>query len=83
MGKVLSPHDLEYVFRHEVLKMLKAEGKIGDAVIENMQSWHHSGFNVYCGPAIWPHEKAAVENLARHIVRAPFSQERMTHIPSD
>jgi hypothetical protein len=44
--KVLSPHGLEYVFRHEVLKMLKAEGKIGDSVIENMMSWHHSGFNV-------------------------------------
>ena len=82
VGKALSPQDLEYVFRHEVLKMLKSEGKIGDAVIENMLSWHHSGFNVYCGPAIWPHDKDAIENLARYIVRAPFSQERMTYIPS-
>ena len=36
--------------RCEVLKMLKAEGKINDAVIEKMLSWRHSGFNVYCGP---------------------------------
>jgi len=28
--------------------------RINDAVIENMMSWHHSGFNVYCGPTIWP-----------------------------
>jgi len=42
VGEALSPHDLEDLFRHEVLKMLKTEGKISDAVIENMLSWHHS-----------------------------------------
>jgi NAD-dependent SIR2 family protein deacetylase len=36
----------------QVLKMLKAEGKITDAVIENMMGWRHSGFNVYCGPTM-------------------------------
>jgi len=82
VGKTLRPQDLEDLFRYEVLKMLKTEGKINDAVIENMLSWHHSGFNVYCGPAIWPHDEDALENLARYIVRAPFSQERMTYFPS-
>ena len=48
------------------------------AVIENMLSWHHSGFNVYCGPTIWPNHANALENLARYIIRACFSQERMT-----
>jgi hypothetical protein len=62
--------------------MLKADGKITDAVIENMLSWHHSGFNVYCGPTIWPNDENALENLARYIIRACFSQERMTYIPS-
>jgi hypothetical protein len=33
------PRDLEGLFRYEVLKMLKTEGKITDAVIENMLSW--------------------------------------------
>lgn len=47
--------DLEELFRHEVFRMLKAEGKINDAIIENMMNWRHSGFNVYCGNAIWPH----------------------------
>jgi hypothetical protein len=27
------------MFRYEVFKMLKAEGKINDAVIENMMQW--------------------------------------------
>jgi hypothetical protein len=32
-------YDLEDLFRYEVFKMLKSEGKITDAVIENMLSW--------------------------------------------
>jgi len=43
---------LQALFRYEVFKMLKAEGRINDAVIENMLCWRHSGFNVYCGPTI-------------------------------
>jgi hypothetical protein len=31
--------DLEELFRHEVFKMLKAEGKINDVVIGNMMNW--------------------------------------------
>jgi hypothetical protein len=49
--------------------MLKTEGKINDVVIENMLSWHHNGFNVYCGPAIWPHDENALENLAHYVIR--------------
>jgi hypothetical protein len=75
-----NPKDLEDLFRYEVFKMLKAEGKITDAVIENMMNWHHSGFNVYCGDAIWPHNEEGLENLARYINRASFSQERMNYI---
>ena len=61
---------------YEVFKMLKAEGKITDVIIENMMNWRHSGFNVYCGKAIWPHNEEGLENLARYIIRASFSQER-------
>ena len=74
--------DLEDLFRHEVLKMLKAEGKINAAVIENMLSWRHSGFNVYCGHTIWPNNDKGLEDLARYIIRACFSQERMTYMPA-
>tara|TARA_B100001964_G_scaffold43621_1_gene48557 strand:+ start:1007 stop:1246 length:240 start_codon:yes stop_codon:yes gene_type:complete len=49
--------DLEEPFRYEVFKMLKAEGKINDTVIENMFNWRHSGFNIYCGNAIWSHNE--------------------------
>lgn len=75
--------ELEKLFRYEVFKMLKAEGKITDVIIENMMNWRHSGFNVYCGKAIWPHNQEGLENLARYIIRASFSRERMTYIAAD
>ena len=74
---------LEKLFRYEVFKMLKAESKINDVITENMMNWHHSGFNVYCGKAIWPHNEDGLEKLARYIIRASFSQERMTYIAAD
>ena len=82
VGPKPSPSDLENAFRREVFKMLKNEGKINDFVIENMMNWHHSGFNVYCGEAIWPHNEEGLENLARYVIRASFSQERMIYIPA-
>lgn len=75
--------ELEMLFRYEVFKMLKAEGKITDVIIENMMNWRHSGFNVYCDNAIWPHNEEGLENLARYIIRASFSQERMTYIAAE
>ncbi len=72
---------LDELFRHEVFKLLKSEGKITDSIMENMMNWRHTGFNVYCGDAIWPNNKEGLENLARYIIRASFSQERMTYIP--
>ena len=72
--------ELEELFRYEVFNLLKAEGKINESVIENMMNWRHSGFNVYCGGAIWPQNQDGLENLARYIIRASFSLERMIYI---
>ena len=35
------------------------------------------------GPKILPREEGAMENLAGYIIRASFSQERMTHLPEE
>jgi len=64
-------------FSMRCIKMLKKEGKITDAIVENMLSWRHSGFNVYIGDRIFSDDKADLGNLARYIIRACFSQERM------
>jgi hypothetical protein len=75
--------DLGNLHRHELLKILKAQGKTADAIVQNMLCSHHSGFNVCCGQAIWPHNDKGLEKLARCIIRASFSQERMTDIAAD
>jgi hypothetical protein len=61
------PKDLEEIFRHKVFKMLLSRGKITEDLIKMLISWRHSGFNVFCGPRIEPHDERATENLARYI----------------
>jgi hypothetical protein len=56
-----------------LLKMLNKDGKINDAIIENMLPWGHCGFHVYLSPTIWPDDEKQFENLARYITRACFS----------
>ena len=51
--------------------------------IPSLMNWRHSGFNVFCGSRIQPGDETAMENLARYIIRASFSQERMTYIPEE
>jgi hypothetical protein len=81
-GPPPAANDLEDTFRREVFALLKKEGKLNDFVIENMMNWHHSGFNVYCGKTLWPDNVEGLENLARYIIRASFSSERMMYIPA-
>ena len=70
---------VEQIFRHNVLKMLLAKGKITRDMIAILDKWRHSGFNVFFGPRILPRQEDSMENLARYIVRASFSRERMTY----
>jgi len=74
---------LEEIFRHNVFKMLLSKAKITQELVDMLMSWRHSGFHVYCGPRIQPGDDHAMENLARYIIRASFSQERMTYIPEE
>ena len=69
--------------RHKVFKMLLSKGKITEDLIDMLMKWRHSNFNVFCGPKIQPGDENAMENLARYIVRASFSQERMTYVPEE
>jgi len=70
---------VERLFRHKVLRMLLNKGKIMPDMITLMDKWRHTGFNVFAGPRILPRYEKSIENLARYIIRASFSQERMTY----
>ena len=68
------------LFRQKVLKLLLAKGKITPEIISMLDTWKHTGFTVFCGDRIYPHDDTAMENLACYIIRASFSQERMTYL---
>ena len=63
--------------------MLLAKGKITEEMIRMLSSWRHSGFHVFCGNRISPKDDTAMENLARYIIRASFSQERMQYLDQE
>ncbi len=67
---------MEEIFRHKVFKMLLSKEKITEDMVDMLLSWRHSGFNVHCGQRIQPGDEQDMENLARYIIRASFSQER-------
>jgi hypothetical protein len=81
LKKLLVPFRVEAIFRHKVFKMLLAKGKITREMIVMLSTWKYSGFHVFCGNRISPNDEPAIENLARYIIRASFSQERMTYLP--
>ena len=68
---------------HRVLRMLLSRGKITRDLMGLIRSWRHSGFQVYAGPRIQPGEEEGMEHLARYIIRASFSQERITYLPEE
>ena len=74
---------LEAIFRHKVFKMLLKKGKITEEMVRMLSAWKHSGFNVFCGNRISPNDDTAMENLARYIIRASFSQERMRYLEKE
>jgi len=74
---------LEMIFRHKVFRMLLNKGKITKEMIAMLSAWKHSGFQVFCGNRISPKDETAMENLARYIIRASFSQERMLYLEKE
>ena len=74
---------LKAIFEHKVFRMLLSKGKITPDLITLLRSWRHSGFQVYAGPRIQPGEEEGMEHLARYIIRASFSQERMTYLSEE
>jgi hypothetical protein len=74
---------LESLFKQKVFGMLLKEGRITRELIENIETWRHSGFHVFCGEPIEHDNQTSMENLARYIIRASLSQERMTYLEDE
>ena len=63
---------LEEIFRAKVLKMLKAEGKIGDNIINNLMSWKHTGFSVHNGVRIVRNDEEGKEAISLSKTNPPM-----------
>ena len=77
----IDTESIEKLFIHRVFKLLLSKGLITEGTIELITSWRHSGFSVYCGNRVSQKDAGSTENLARYIIRASFSQERMKYYP--
>ena len=67
------------LFRHRVFKMLMKKGLLSAERVKLMESWEHSGFNIDASVRIGAEDATGRENLARYLIRAPFSGERISY----
>jgi Zn finger protein HypA/HybF involved in hydrogenase expression len=71
---------LAELFRANVLKMLKKEGRIDEGLIEKLLKWrHNSGFSVHNGVRLARDDDAGRETLAQYIMRNPFSVKKIRY----
>ena len=69
-------HPLAELFRANILKMLKKEGRIDESLIEKIMKWkHNSGFSVHNGVRLARDDEAGRESLAQYILRLFFCQK--------
>ena len=71
---------LAELFRANVLKMLKKEGRIDTGLIAKLLIWkHNSGFSVHDGVRLARDDEKGREALAQYINRNPFSVKKITY----
>jgi len=73
----LTSEDLEQLFRRKVLALLVRRNRITQATADRLMQWAPTGFSVWIGNPIEPHETASRLRLARYLVKPPVCLERM------
>ena len=69
------------LFEVEVFRFLRERELLSAERMELIRSWRHSGFNVFVGEAIGPEEGQTIGHIARYLLRAPVSLERLWYNP--
>jgi hypothetical protein len=69
----------ELLFRQKVISLLAGEGLLGPERLELLDSWRsgHTGFSAHNRVTLSPGDGAGLERLARYLLRAPLSLERL------
>jgi hypothetical protein len=66
----------EHTLRRRVFNLLLRRAKITPAVVDAMQSWHHSGFSAHTATRVTPEEPQAAERILRYLLRPPVANAR-------
>ncbi|MFC1540401.1 hypothetical protein ACFL41_02785, partial [Gemmatimonadota bacterium] len=64
-----------------MFRFLRERELLSTERIDLIRSWRHSGFDVYVGEPIAPDDRRTLEHVARYLLRAPVSLERMRYDP--
>ena len=75
----LTGEQLEMLFRREVLALLVKREHLAQGTAEKLMQWSPSGFSVWLGDPIEPHEVESRLRLARYIVKSPVALDRMEY----
>jgi len=67
----------ERLFRHKVITLLRDEDLLTEERIELLMSWRHSGFSAHNAVTVPLGDRDGIERLARYLLRAPVSLERL------
>ncbi len=73
------PQVLTQLFEHHVLEMLTSQRRLSREFAIKLRSWHHSGFQVYCGRAVDCEDQKALERLTAYILRPSFAGTRLQY----
>jgi len=71
---------LAELFRAELFRFLKKEGKITDDLINKLIKWRHSGFSVDNGVRIKKEDKEGTEAIAQYMMRNVISTENIYYV---
>lgn len=77
----LGPELLTELFRREVLSMLVWEERLSESTRDMLLSWNPSGFSVFVGEPVAPHQTESRERLARYVVKPAIAIERLSYNP--
>lgn len=70
------------LWEDKVFRLLLDENKIEPALVAQLRSWRHSGFNVDRSVRLQAGDRAGVERLAQYMGRSPFSLVRLVRVTS-
>ena len=68
------------LWEDKVFRLLMDENKIDQALVAQLRSWCHTGFNIDRSVCLHAGDTDGVERLSQYMARSPFSLARMVRI---